>query len=478
MKDFVNKIDNDTGGAGIVTASDFNSVFNENENAVKPFMSLDESNHKQLVKSMDIVSKAMFYKDTGSANKITLTRGATTDSIETLFDGMVVFFKPNAINTGATTLKVKDLPAKAVKYNSTDLPSGYLNTSSTYMAVYDSTGTFNIDVVTGGSKQQPMLVKGASSDDEALTLGQFNEKIKQTKYIGRMKVDEADYWLEICDIVFPGNSHFTRIEFMTSDNYVNGYEPSVGSMVLRSGNDSSANTYVTPTMTQTANGVRNIHIASVGGDNKHVKVFVQLGKYSSFYITSVKKGSPTITFTSNHKSAVQTPPAGVAYPKNIFSAETPQLIEWYVFNEDDAVITNENVFGNTDVRILVTKFVGQLHGNLLIGSLYFIIQIPLSDLPTDKKVYFAYNILDRFKTVSDITGFENTFNRPQGAICSFGVKDKDLPFATLRYETSSSGKLYFTGEDFGNIADGVNRDSVQTDTMYISTHLIMKVSRG
>ena len=52
MKEIATKIDNDPSSAGKLTASEFNHIPSEIENAIKPFMNLDENDNTQLFKSI------------------------------------------------------------------------------------------------------------------------------------------------------------------------------------------------------------------------------------------------------------------------------------------------------------------------------------------------------------------------------------------------------------------------------------------
>lgn len=172
MRNFNTKIDNDNTSAGVVVADEYNSIFNENKNVITPFMGLSEADSQQMIKSIDIVSKAMFYTDVGTVNAIELERGATTSTIETLFDGMVVMFTPTNANTGASTLKIKTLTAKALKYNGADLESGFLSTTSKYIAIYDlANDRFNIETLTTKVKASEILkyvsatIKDAQNND-------------------------------------------------------------------------------------------------------------------------------------------------------------------------------------------------------------------------------------------------------------------------------------------------------------------------
>jgi hypothetical protein len=139
MRDFNTKIDNDNTSAGVVVADEYNSIFGESKNVITPFMGLNEADSQQMIKSIDIASKANFYYDTGSVNAIELTRSATTQQIETLFDGMMLSFMPAIQNTGATTLKIKNLTPKNLFYNGVDVTAGLLKTDTVYTVKYSTT---------------------------------------------------------------------------------------------------------------------------------------------------------------------------------------------------------------------------------------------------------------------------------------------------------------------------------------------------
>ena len=139
MRDFNTKIDNDNTSAGVVVAGEYNSIFSENKNVITPFMGLEEADNQQMIKSIDIASKASLYYDTGSVNAIKLARSATTQQIETLFDGMVLSFMPAVQNTGATTLQLKELDAKNLFYNGVALTAGFLKTDTVYQIKYSTT---------------------------------------------------------------------------------------------------------------------------------------------------------------------------------------------------------------------------------------------------------------------------------------------------------------------------------------------------
>ena len=158
MINYETKQDNVKTSAGKVTANEYNSIMGEQKSLITPFMTPNDLDSRQTLKATDIISKAMFYEDTGTVNNVILSRGATTSTFETLFDGMVVFFKPKFNNTGSATLKIKTLSAKTMKHNGSNLSSGFLKTSYTYMAVYNSTGGFfDVDYLIGKSPDAELL---------------------------------------------------------------------------------------------------------------------------------------------------------------------------------------------------------------------------------------------------------------------------------------------------------------------------------
>ncbi len=145
MLNYGTKIDNNETSAGVVVAKEYNSIMSEQKNTVTPFLDLDELDNSQTVKAIDMASKAMYYIDTGTVNSIILSRGATTETIEILFEGMVIMFTPANINTGATTLKIKTLDAKPLFYSGEALTAGFLSADKTYTAIYSATnGRFDI----------------------------------------------------------------------------------------------------------------------------------------------------------------------------------------------------------------------------------------------------------------------------------------------------------------------------------------------
>lgn len=105
--------------------------------------------NSQRLDNMDVdlykAAKGIYHKDIGTANNVILTNELTDIEAE-LFDGMTVIFTPKYANTGATTLKIKNLDAKPVYYGGVALTSGFLEVNSKYIAIYSaSTGVFHLE---------------------------------------------------------------------------------------------------------------------------------------------------------------------------------------------------------------------------------------------------------------------------------------------------------------------------------------------
>lgn len=138
MKNFETKLDNTAGTEGRLYADEVNSAFRELTSVVSKFLSLDGNSTTQLLETIDIVSKATYYEDTGTPNALVLTRTGLSLDIETFIHGTMVTFKPNNDNTGATTIKVGILAAKNLYYKGAALTGGELDSTQYYAAIYDS----------------------------------------------------------------------------------------------------------------------------------------------------------------------------------------------------------------------------------------------------------------------------------------------------------------------------------------------------
>lgn len=153
MRDFGLKKDNTDPPSGVVVADDYNSVFQELDNAVKPFISLKDGIYDQLVKSVDIAVKHPTYEYvTNDGNDIVLKRaGLNAFDKETLTDGMYIIFLCKVRNNRPSmTAKIGNLPAKPVKVKNVDPVGGYMITGAYFSLTYiASRGVFELDSVSG-----------------------------------------------------------------------------------------------------------------------------------------------------------------------------------------------------------------------------------------------------------------------------------------------------------------------------------------
>jgi len=147
------KLNNDNTERGELTAEEVNDKFNEAENVVRPFMAFNESDDRQMLKSIDIMSKANFYLDKSlRGDTIELKRGATADKIETLFDGLTLAFTPNKDYQGVVYLKLGDNPKKEIKYNGGALPDSFIIGGDAYRIVFvEADDAFEIRALSGNS---------------------------------------------------------------------------------------------------------------------------------------------------------------------------------------------------------------------------------------------------------------------------------------------------------------------------------------
>ena len=179
----------------IPLADDFNSDFEECKNVVLPFMELDESDDKQLVKSIDVISKVMFYRDMGDENQVRLVRYSTTDAFEQYHNGMVLFFMPKYNNTGSTTVELQELGAKPIKHNGAELPAGFLKPTEWYILFYDSVlGYFNITEMSNsnayhGNPNETYKVADGVSAQDAVNVSQISGKLNKVDVINTLTTD-------------------------------------------------------------------------------------------------------------------------------------------------------------------------------------------------------------------------------------------------------------------------------------------------
>ena len=109
----------------------------------QPTLGSADANQLDAVDRSILALLARFYSDLGgvvtvggSANAITITSASTYQALE---DGLVVSFKAGAANTGATTLNLDGLGAKAVRRRGdAALEAGDIAANGRYLVVYDA----------------------------------------------------------------------------------------------------------------------------------------------------------------------------------------------------------------------------------------------------------------------------------------------------------------------------------------------------
>ena len=150
----------------------FNNLFELVENSGQ---TLVDDDHSQISKAVVKQSLAGYYKDVGVINAIQLDNSGIDE--ETLFDGMMIVFAPKYTNTGASTIKIKSLATKPLKYKGADLVNGFLKTTCKYIAVYDATNSwFNTENINTWSEPITLTIGGDATGDTTID-GSANKTI-------------------------------------------------------------------------------------------------------------------------------------------------------------------------------------------------------------------------------------------------------------------------------------------------------------
>ncbi len=122
----------------------FNSMRDEIQNAVT---STDQTLDAEAGPDTDLFmlgqslalygSAAAYYQDSGSANSYVLSRSTNLKNVPAYKDGMVVIFKPDNMNTGASTINVSTLGVKSLtNSDGTSLAYADMIEDTYYVAVY------------------------------------------------------------------------------------------------------------------------------------------------------------------------------------------------------------------------------------------------------------------------------------------------------------------------------------------------------
>ena len=195
MRNWTHKTDFHAGEQGVVTPADFNSFFRETKNAVEPFMALDENDNFQLIKSINGMSKTLYYEDIGTVNNIVLRHPQIDHGIVTYQHGMTLFFKCKNTNTSSTVLQVEGLSNKTVYLNGGTVPAGYLEQGKMYMIVYNAstrhfelTGIQKEDTSTGayGNSNETFQASDGVETKDAVTVNQLSEYMLKTAVVNHL----------------------------------------------------------------------------------------------------------------------------------------------------------------------------------------------------------------------------------------------------------------------------------------------------
>lgn len=130
----------------VLPATDFNALNSELENAVTSSgQTLDpeggpDTDVEMLGKAMTIYGNAsQFYQDSGAANAYVLARAGNLKPLVDYIDGVTVMFKAGNSNTGASTINVDSLGAKALRDNNdTALVGGEIIAEGYVIARYNA----------------------------------------------------------------------------------------------------------------------------------------------------------------------------------------------------------------------------------------------------------------------------------------------------------------------------------------------------
>jgi hypothetical protein len=134
------QIPTQTDGLTSLGGADFNQIPSELQTIITASgQTLDGNFTNQASRAIiDLGMNAGFYTDSGTANNVILSN-SNNPSPTSLRDGIQVFFKSAATNTGSTTLNLSGLGAKSlVKEDGTKLLQGDLIINKNYECLYDA----------------------------------------------------------------------------------------------------------------------------------------------------------------------------------------------------------------------------------------------------------------------------------------------------------------------------------------------------
>lgn len=169
MRDIVTKVDGTTN----LSAGDWNANQSELENIVNSSdQTLDPAGGPNTDLNMlaqaaaGYAGAAWAYQDSGSANTYVLSITSNLKPITKYFDNLMVAFKPGNDNTGASTVNVEGLGAKAIKVGGTDPTAGEILTTRIVILKYNL-GADYFELV----NPVPKIVQTVYSENESVTTG-------------------------------------------------------------------------------------------------------------------------------------------------------------------------------------------------------------------------------------------------------------------------------------------------------------------
>ena len=257
MKDWDTKVDNGLfDGAGHV--DDMNSNYIEKKRVVKQAMELDRNDKKQLVKSIEVISKSMLYKDVGPSNKIHLVQYNNAMPIETYFDGMVILFLVNDVKDVQATIGINILPTVPVHVNGTVPPPAYFDTTNIYFAIYNgTTNAFDVSKLKN------------NANDSDITRGDENTILEVSSGVlphDVINVGQLASYVNITDVLDTSESNETTK--VLASNQLHQLQVGLNTLgATLNSNDSNLDTYqkIIDVIKQDSNKITNIQLNDVAG---------------------------------------------------------------------------------------------------------------------------------------------------------------------------------------------------------------------
>ncbi len=204
----------------------FNSMRDEIQNAVT---STDQTLDAEAGPDTDLFmlgqslalygSAAAYYQDSGSANSYVLSRSTNLKAVPAYKDGMVVIFKPDNMNTGASTINVSTLGVKNLTHSDgTSLAYADMIEDTYYVAVY-RLGDDRFELVVSPSRTQILYqtISGIEDSDTEVFTFDFEPKYIVLQYNGGSRYIST---LEVGSVTGTSNIEITTTDTITQTTNV------------------------------------------------------------------------------------------------------------------------------------------------------------------------------------------------------------------------------------------------------------------